>query len=186
MDLRDRQFPICAVLVAMTVAIPTDSSRAAQTSDATELKGTAWLCTMHVDEGKTRKGYVYFSPTTGVKLAETERSPGVDGAWWPRVEDVPKDLDEVEPNMRWEALRDQVRIYYHPEQSMYVGGRAAGKMWIGTVPLEKADPETFFREAICQGLILGRAGACPDLFGYRIDEPKDKFMVCEQRAGWLR
>jgi hypothetical protein len=83
-------------------------------------------------------------------------------------------------------MRDQVRIYYHPERSMYVGGRSAGKMWIGAVPLEDADPETFFREAICQGLIISRAGACPPLFDYLIKEPDDKFMVCEQRAGWLR
>lgn len=186
MPMTDRRFLLCALIVTILVAVPAESSRAAQTTGATDLQGTAWLCTMHADGGKMRKGYMYFSPTTGMKLAETERSPDVAGEWWPRAEDVPRDLDEVEPNLRWEAMRDQIRIYYHPDRSMYVGGRSAGKMWIGAVPLEKADPETFFQEAICQGIVLGRAGPCPPLFGYRIDEPQDKFMMCEQRAGWLR
>jgi hypothetical protein len=59
-------------------------------------------------------------------------------------------------------------------------------MWIGSVPLEDVDPDTYFREQVCQGLIISRAGACPALFEYLIEEPDDKFMVCEQRAGWLR
>jgi hypothetical protein len=185
MNTKDHQ-SLVGALVVIAVVIQTASSLAAQSSDATDLKGTTWFCTMQIGDGKARKGYMYLSPTMGVKLAETERSPNVDGAWWPRIEDVSSDLDDIEPGTRWETTRDQVRIYYHSDRSMYVAARAAGKMWIGAVPLEQADPDTFFREAVCQGLIISRAGACPALFDYRIEDPDDKVMVCEQRAGWLR
>jgi hypothetical protein len=174
------------VLVAMAMVIQTDGSLLAQTPDAIALKGTTWFCAAQIGDGKTRKGYMYLSPTMGVKLAETERSPNADGEWWPPIKNVSKDLDDIEPNMRWDATRNQVRIYYHPDRSMYVAARAPGKMWMGAVPLEQADPETFFQEAVCQGLVISRAGACPALFDYRIDDPTDKFMMCEQRPTWPR
>src|SRR5262245_50752994 len=112
MEKRGHQALVYAVIVTAALGIQTPGSSLAAQSSASkdtqaaarkDLQGTMWLCTMQVGDGKTRKGYMYLSPSMGVKLAETERSPKtLEGDWWPKVEDVPKDLEEIEPNLRWE------------------------------------------------------------------------------------